>query len=916
MEIRNELIERYFPVVVSLITFYSKTKEKITEEDIFKAINEVCKGFIEFSPDIVLTEEEKNVLKNKINETYAIYQPEGAYIIGDYDHDIEWFENLKNDSSYDDYFWRRYKGYLLDNKKLSPNVVDRLENDTLKNLMSLIGNPSSNSYFSIRGLVVGDVQSGKTSNYIGLITMAADAGYKVIFVLAGLTENLRSQTQERIEEGFVGYDTIKEEDVGVGRGTKNVKIMTSRLSDFTGTKNENTSYKISDYSQEPLIFVIKKNANVLQKLYRSLKKLNTSAYNEIIQYSALIIDDEADNASINTNKAENDPTKINNWIRKLLKLFVKSSYVGFTATPFANVFIRYDSKKEMEDDDLFPRDFIYALETPSNYLGPNAYFTCENSNVSIISDYDDNIFPLNHKKDFYVNELFDSFYESINCFFLVNAIRDIRDIDKITNRSMLINISRFKNIHNEVKYLVDKYIKDLKINIKQCHGYSLDKAIDNKYIKLLYLTYEKNFKNIEILGKKDDFGIVFRNLYNATKDIYTIVVNSSKGNVKLEYPKGKSTRVIAIGGLALSRGLTLEGLCVSYFYRNSKTYDVLMQMGRWFGYRDEYKDLVRIFITKKSIEYYKTIYEATEKLKKDIRTMSLEKRKPIEYGIRVMNKSFELGITAKNKMRYTSSKYKIVSFDGRTFEAPIIDRDLNINNDNIDKTYDFLLSSCLSKIDKNVRVPYFRDISKEEVINFLLNISINGENIGFDKSQIIDNYLKKTKYEKIDVVIIGGESEKEIKINDLFVKMVARVFDLPKYQVIRISAIKDRLMGPTDARFGVSPKKLIGHKENNNNYYLIKDRNPILFIYFIDLKYPEELSFIEDDNDLEYKYDTNIVYAYKLKKDLENQKYNYLVSFAIGCPNEGNAKEVDSIKYVFNDTVNYYDFEHLEDDDD
>ena len=193
--------------------------------------------------------------------------------------------------------------------------------------MSYLGNPNEESGFSVRGLVVGDVQSGKTSNYLGLITKAADAGYKVIFILTGTIESLRKQTQIRVEEGFVGYDVVSAVDVGVGRGDKTPKSFTSRLKDFVADDDQNTNIKISNYPSEPMIFVVKKNASVLSKLYTSLKNINTTKQYQQIKAPMLLIDDEADNASINTRKPEDDPTKINKYIRNILKLFSRSSYV-------------------------------------------------------------------------------------------------------------------------------------------------------------------------------------------------------------------------------------------------------------------------------------------------------------------------------------------------------------------------------------------------------------------------------------------------------------------------------------------------------------------------------------------------------------------------------------------------------------
>lgn len=519
----------------------------------------------QYGETFAITEEEKTEIERKIKSQYCIFQDEGAALVGDYEHDFMWYANLQAQEDYDEYYWPRYKAHL-ENKNFSPAGIDTLENKTLPKLMSYIGNPNEDSPFSIRGLVVGDVQSGKTSNYLGLITKAADAGYKVIFLLTGTIESLRRQTQKRVEEGFIGYDSVNAEDVGVGRGSRTPKAFTSRNNDFTGKNDQNTTYKINDNASEPMIFVIKKNVSVLKKLYASLKNINTSSAVSQITVPMIMIDDEADNASINTNKKDEDPTKINNYIRKILTLFARNTYVGFTATPFANVFISYDTQDEMLADDLFPRHFIYSLESPSNYCGAQKYFFESNSNVRFINDYDDKVFPLRHKKEWDGDKLFPSFYHSINVFLLANAIRDIREVEKNTHRSMLINMSRFTDVQFVIKEIVENYFADMKRAIKQNCRCKKEDYMRNSLISALYESYELEYADNNWFGKTATWDQVFERLPEAIKDIEIAVVNSSRNSNKLDYSKHErdGLRVIAIGGLALSRGLTLEGLCVTY----------------------------------------------------------------------------------------------------------------------------------------------------------------------------------------------------------------------------------------------------------------------------------------------------------------------------------------------------------------
>lgn len=716
---RNQIFEIYLDDFSS----FKKAKELknpnfiATDEVINESLQQTKSRFVKEIPNIILNEEEKQFVINKIKSIYSIYQEEGDVILGDYEHDYDWYKNFLESDDCQTYHWDRYKNHLTVAKHFPKEVIKVLEEKTLFSLMSYLGNPKDDSAFSVRGLVVGDVQSGKTSNYLGLVTKAADAGYKVIFILTGTIESLRKQTQQRVEEGFIGWDSFNGVAVGVGRGDPTPKAFTSRGKDFVGTDNQNTTYKLSNYSTEPMIFVLKKNVSVLKKVYSSLRNINTTASQTKINYPALVIDDEADNASINTNKPDNDPTKINKYIRSLLSLFTRSSYVGFTATPFANVFISYDKEDEMLKDDLFPRDFIYALKSPSNYCGPKKYFVDKNDNIQFIEDSDENVFPMKHKKEWDGDKLFDSLYEALRTFLLANAIRDIRDVEKNTHRSMLINMSRFTKVQSVIMDIVQSYVDEVKRNVKQTHKFPKAYALTNPIIKDLKKTFDKQFSSFQYSLDGVTWDEVFAQLYDAISKIKIVVVNSGKNSSKLNYDDNKDgLRVIAVGGLALSRGLTLEGLMTSYFYRNTSTFDVLMQMGRWFGYREGYDDLCRIWLTKTSYSYYKYIYKSTEALTSDIRTMGLEKRKPEDFGIRVMNDSIDLGITAANKMRNTMHKVIRKSFFGSLFETPYISRNLDDVENNIDSTLAFLNKISKGQRDSKVNQhPYFRNIKYDDV---------------------------------------------------------------------------------------------------------------------------------------------------------------------------------------------------------
>lgn len=920
---KKELIETYIRLFGS---HYQATKllnssVKIDDEFISVFFDQVLD---QYGEKLAITDVEKDEIVRKIKSQYCIWQDEGAALVGDYEHDFQWYAKLQEDTDYEEYYWPRYKAHLQ-SKNFSEKGISVLEENTLPKLMSYIGNPNESSAFSIRGLVVGDVQSGKTSNYLGLITKAADAGYKVIFLLTGTIESLRRQTQKRVEEGFIGYDSVNAEDVGVGRGIHTPKAFTSRDNDFTGKNDQNTTYRINDNpSEPPMIFVIKKNVSVLKKLYASLKNINTSSSVTQIPAPMLMIDDEADNASINTNKQDEDPTKINNYIRKILKLFARNTYVGFTATPFANVFIGYNTQDEMLADDLFPRHFIYSLESPSNYCGAKKYFFNENSNVRFIKDHNEQLFPLRHRKEWVGTELFKSFYHAINVFLLANAIRDVREIDKNTHRSMLINMSRFTKVQFVIKDIVTDYFDNMKRAVKQNCRCRKEDYMKNPYISSLYNSFAEEYEGNSWNGRSATWDEIFSILPESIKDIEIAVVNSARNSSKVDYSKHEKDglRVIAIGGLALSRGLTLEGLCVSYFYRNTATFDVLMQMGRWFGYRDDYGDLCKIFLTEFSYNYYREISESIDQLKKDIRTMGAQGKRPEDYGIRVRNNSEEMGITAANKMRNTKAKIERKSFYGSVFETPYLHRDLSAIAENISLAKEFVTKFKPDQKDSSVRHPYFRDIPAKRVNDLISSLRVHEANENFDTKQI-SRFLQNHDDIKFDVLIMGGDKGNDpVDFYPLFVDTcVKRAFDVVNrdeyvnQQIIRINGIRAHLWGPADTANGLSPEvrknveTMQGGKAKAQDY-MVEGRNALLIIYYIQPN--------NDDVDIESYYtaensvDEVVLAQIRMLLDMKKNELPYLIGFAIGFPKKEGVID-GATNYIVNRTCNYYEKQHQED---
>lgn len=739
--VNQEKVSNIVNMVVNFIAA-REMAEVLTDKMIDSLIDEVL------SLGISCSDEDLEACRRDLKYRYAVESTPGNIILNDYDQN-EWYTERKDEI--EQTFWLRYKSYLLDDKGFSPNIVSKLGNETLdQNLMNHLLDPDIKSETPIlrRGLVIGDVQSGKTSTYIGLICKAADAGFKVFILLTGTIESLRKQTQERVEEGFIGIDmsdiTIGGKRVGVGMDNKPLRAtaFTSRNNDFTGNSDK-IAVALDNFNA--VVFVIKKQREVLRKLTNWLIKMNADPITKRIDLPMLMIDDEADNASINTSKDKENPTTINKLIRKLANIFTLSNYVGFTATPFANVFIDPATTEEMENQDLFPEDFIVSLPTPDNYIGPEKIFSPDgkyHNQLVYITDagttQEDGLsFYLTHKKD-WTGDLPGSLTDAMYTFYIANAIRDLRGDGK-SHRSMLVNMSRFIRVQEYILSEIERIHQDAYRNIKFNLSDNFEESMRNPVLKHIYEIWESQYSDTEFTWEE-----IANVLCDAIEPIMIQVVNSARNSDKLVYPQGEGIRVIAIGGLALSRGLTLEGLVVSYFCRNTCTYDVLMQMGRWFGYRRGYEDLFRIWIRRSSAEWYAEISEATEELKADMRLMNESHKRPKDFGIRVKNNSEELQITSANKMRNSVDELVTCSYFGSIIETPYLVYNPEKQIGNYQKTIRFIKSLE----DNNYRIervaanqgrpkPMILKVPKEYIIDFLESFVVSKYNTRFKTEQIL-----------------------------------------------------------------------------------------------------------------------------------------------------------------------------------
>ena len=665
-------------------------------------------------------------------------------------HNENWFKD--REISWD--YWMDYERYLI-SQQWPTRVVFSMNNVTDK-ILGLLEDPERNGEWERRGLVIGHVQSGKTANYIGLASKAADAGYKFIIVIAGIHNNLRTQTQSRIDAGFIGRDSSSKELIGVGllRQSRAMPVtVTTTESDFNKSVAKRFGMELNSLNNT-FILVIKKNVSTLKNLYTWLKQLNTrEGLGKITDIPMLMIDDEADHASINTNKPDLDPTRTNQEIRNILNLFNKRSYVGYTATPFANIFIDPDDTDNMLGNNLFPEHFIFSLDPPTNYAGYETLFLDESQSDNYIREIDDmeDYIPLRHRIGDPIEALPPTLKRAIRLFILSRAIRNIRG-QHLKHHSMMINVSRFVRTQGDIRLLTEMYVDRLQKIIRYSYRLPVDVALKDNGMNELY----KDFI-VEYATTKASWQEVQEELNNAASSVQVILVNSRSMDVldyKVYENEGAALTAIAIGGLSLSRGLTLEGLTISYIYRNSKMYDTLMQMGRWFGYRKDYGDLCRIYMSDESYGWYCHIAEATEELRTQIIRMQRERRTPSDFGLYVRAHPDTLIVTARNKMRYTENRLLKVSYNGSLEETYILPDSTEKNDHNRDLIVSLFdeLHISQSPTPDNTKSYCFTDVNWSFIHNFLLNFRFHLDMVEF--SERIPQYIYQVAdlYPKWDVV--------------------------------------------------------------------------------------------------------------------------------------------------------------------
>jgi hypothetical protein len=631
----------------------------------------------------------------------------------------EWLPDTPRDHWY---YWPRLRSYLVEGKNWPLHVVKTIDRATDK-ILGAMENPQGADDFDTRGLVVGYVQSGKTANYSGLIAKAADAGYRLFIVLSGIHDSLRLQTQRRLGAELVGK--VNGKWIGVGRPASRKEWITlTGESDFNPGEVGTATLNM----EKPALMVVKKNARVLEKVIGWLDDLPDEVRRTL---PCLVVDDEADQASINTGgnrpedydeadeDADESPTKINLCIRKLLTRFSRIAYVAYTATPYANVLIEHDADDREGKRDLYPASFIMSLPPPEGYYGAERVFGSPDGSkpgmdiVRIVPEEEIRLLVPAKRKDIplFSPEITTSLQLAIDDFVLAGAAR-IRRGDRSQPATMLIHTSYSTTVQGRLTSRVSSYVEQLS------DDWHYSKKRKQELATRLRKRWESDFRPVT-RSENATLDVTFEDIEPGIatflKDLPVLEINNVSAD-QLDYQRDPDLKVIVVGGNRLSRGLTLEGLLVSYYVRASRTYDTLMQMGRWFGFRDGYADLTRIYTTRKLRDWFRDLADIEEELRDEIARYEREGLTPLEMGTKIKTHPAMM-VTSPLKMKGVEKVQ--VSFAGQvaqTITFPLYDR-LWLRR-NLDTTKEFV--KRLGKPDSTTGSrPGWYSVPASEVLWFL-----------------------------------------------------------------------------------------------------------------------------------------------------------------------------------------------------
>jgi hypothetical protein len=537
--------------------------------------------------------------------------------------------------------WLAHERFLRSQPKWKSHQIDSVAEESLR----IIGRTTPVTYaeFQCRGLVVGYVQSGKTANFTAVAARAADAGYRLIIVLSGIHDSLRNQTQRRLNAELVSVGT---------RWTS----LTSETEDFQVPPVAN-----GFDGAGAVLVVAKKIPPILRRLNEWIQALE----GQMADIPVLVIDDEADQASINTkgNRRDpsidddsviadgGDPSVTNELIRDTLRRIPRATYIAYTATPFANILIDPGAVDFEVGLDLFPKDFVVQLPRPDGYTGTEELFGAGSTGRDVMRlVQDEDVRALKpkrrRKRELLVVEddlsLPQSLCDAVLVFAVATAIRLARGQTGKPN-TMLVHVSQLQADQVRIGNAIERQVKAWRDHERVVPGSlhpMLGAALDG-------------LGDIALPGEREE---ILRLAAHNLSRLQVVVLNSKTGE-ELDYDSRPERQLIAVGGNRLSRGLTLEGLTIAYFLRTTSLADSLLQMARWYGFRSGYEDLIRIWTTEVIAQWFVELALVEESLRDSIVALNRSGRRPTEMAIQIRAHS-DLVLTSKSKSRMleTSSR--------------------------------------------------------------------------------------------------------------------------------------------------------------------------------------------------------------------------------------------------------------------
>ena len=677
-------------------------------------------------------------------EENIVLEPATVLVSGDQKED--WLHKMDRSHWY---YWPTLRTYLLGYKNWSSSTVRSLD-ETTDRVLGQMMNPAVDQ-FDIRGLVIGYVQSGKTANFSALIAKSADIGYRLIIVLSGIDNGLRRQTQIRLDKELTGYSDGRSDSVPIPpMGQQWHKFTTEEFDgDF---RPGNANYGALQGTQ-PVLLVIKKNGSVLRRLHSWIDSAPEDVRRTL---PVLVIDDEADQASIDTRGSYQlegeplpddyeEPTTINRLIRDLLRKFQRKAYVAYTATPFANILIPHNTYDPNYEYDLYPKDFIIDLPKPDGYFGAEEQFGRydDNSNdyttgldiIRIVPDSELEI--LKHG-----GKLPATLENAMLDFVLAGSARAHRrdtEGDGDCPDTMLLHGSHLILQQIELAKLVEQRFSEFRDEWR----YQRNQGI---YQRMRCL-WDQEFRPVTLATHPDldeSFNQIERFIGPFFEAVQVRVINSQTGEM-LDYEREPFMKTIAVGGNRLSRGLTLEGLLTNYFFRSSAMYDTLMQMGRWFGFKPGYEDLTRIFMTSDLSSWFSNLALVEYEIRQDIKMYESLSITPMELGTRILRHPAML-VTNRLKQRFSQNIIVEQSYSSQvlqTIRFPFQKPDVlnNMLEENLNSTRGFI-SKLGSPSWKN-QIPIWQGIPVEKIMEFIGNFSIDLEIARNISPDLLLSYIEK-----------------------------------------------------------------------------------------------------------------------------------------------------------------------------